>query len=217
MLGHRPSSEGNARGVSRASLPRGGFDPPPIFHGGDHIASGGGGQADSPQLIPFSCLADTDPALGDVELARHLQRNQALGVQRLEEVITQYAQLQDKSEEQQQGGKPPRQDGGGTPPSRAVEGEPASPKESVSGTAAKEVRGGRGAVEYLEVGASRGPGSSWWGLWDGWGTQPPAFERPAELTRGLSNSEVLLGHVVKSMGSHGAEGGQLGPAQYAFS
>lgn len=107
-----------------------------------------------------------------MELARHLQRNQTLGVQRLEEVITQFAQLQDKSEEQQQGGKPPRQDGGGTQPSRAVEGEPASPKESVSGTAAKEVRGGRGAVEYLEVGASGGPGSSWWALWDGWGTQP---------------------------------------------
>ncbi|XP_034286786.2 death domain-associated protein 6 isoform X2 [Pantherophis guttatus] len=81
---------------------------------------------------------NTDPALGDVELARHLQRNQALGVQRLEEVITQFAQLQDKSEEQQQGEKPPRQDGGETQPSRAVEGEPASPKESVSGTAAKE-------------------------------------------------------------------------------
>ncbi|XP_058028128.1 death domain-associated protein 6 isoform X3 [Ahaetulla prasina] len=84
---------------------------------------------------------DTDPALGDVELARHLQRNQVLGVQRLEEVITQFAQLQDKSEEQQQqqqGGKPPREDGGGTQPSRAVEGEPASQKESVSGTAARE-------------------------------------------------------------------------------
>ncbi|XP_026581835.1 death domain-associated protein 6-like, partial [Pseudonaja textilis] len=51
---------------------------------------------------------NTDPAMGGVELAQHLQCNQALDVQRLEEVITQFAQLQVKSEEEQQGGRPPR-------------------------------------------------------------------------------------------------------------
>lgn len=81
-----------------------------------------------------------DPALGDVELARCLQRNHALGLQRLEEVISQFAQLQ---EEEQQAGRAPRQDGGGgAQPSSAAEGEPASPNESVSGAAAREVMGG---------------------------------------------------------------------------
>lgn len=112
-----------------------------------HIGQGGPGRLLS--LCP-SAWTDSDPALADRELAQRLQRNQELAEERLEQVISRFAQLQGRSEEgeaeedhHQQGGRRPRPDGGGacTSPSGAMEGGPASPRESISGAATREVMG----------------------------------------------------------------------------
>lgn len=46
----------------------------------------------------FSCIG-IDPALSDPALARRLRENRSLAMSRLDEVISKYAMMQDKSEE----------------------------------------------------------------------------------------------------------------------
>ncbi|XP_054833294.1 LOW QUALITY PROTEIN: death domain-associated protein 6 [Eublepharis macularius] len=69
----------------------------------------------------------SDPALLDSELARRLRQNRQEALQRLDQVMSHYAQLQDKGEEEEWRRKR------GQPPSSAAShppGEPASPKSS---------------------------------------------------------------------------------------
>nr|XP_056714844.1 death domain-associated protein 6 [Euleptes europaea] len=73
----------------------------------------------------------TDPALMDGELARRLRHNRERGLQRLEQVVSHYAQLQDKGEEEEWRKKR------GLPPSGASshhQGEPASPSSGKEGS-----------------------------------------------------------------------------------
>ncbi|XP_060093631.1 death domain-associated protein 6 [Heteronotia binoei] len=78
----------------------------------------------------------SDPALSDSELARRLRHNREQALQRLEQVVSHYTQLQDKSEEDEW-----RRKRGQTPSSAAArqKGEPASPNSS-SGAAGPEGR-----------------------------------------------------------------------------
>ncbi|XP_044286966.1 death domain-associated protein 6 isoform X1 [Varanus komodoensis] len=85
---------------------------------------------------------NTDPALLDSELARRLRHNRVLSLRRLEEVTSQYAQLQEKAEEWQwcrQGGRP-RAGPSGTP--GQPRGEPLSPQKPGAAAAAT---GGQGS------------------------------------------------------------------------
>ncbi|CAI5769001.1 Daxx [Podarcis lilfordi] len=83
---------------------------------------------------------NSDPALSDPELARRLRQNREKALQRLEEVTSQFAQLQDRSEDE--GQRRRRESRGGSAggdgpgPSDAPgrqQGEPASPQEGSPG------------------------------------------------------------------------------------
>lgn len=101
-------------------------------------ASRQGGCGPGPwNLPPFCRSAGSDPALADSELARRLRHNRQQSLQRLEQVVSRYARLQDQGEEEEW--------------RRRKRGEPASP--SSSGAAGKEVGGlgGGGRLSVLAV------------------------------------------------------------------